>query len=102
MSRWSWPGGKVGPARSGWGVGCLVALPLAVALATAGFNGWRSRQAGDHGALEGWSLAELLEHLRAGGMQFRVVSSDRDGSAGHNAYLSRTEQDWQRLNRLPR
>jgi hypothetical protein len=53
-------------------------------------------------SMNAWSIPEMVAHLRAAGIEFRVVPTQHGEATAHNAFLTTTSQDWKELNLLPK
>jgi hypothetical protein len=49
-----------------------------------------------------WHIPQLVSHLNREGLGLRVVSTQRDGAAGPNAFLTTTDKEWIDLTVLPK
>ena len=53
-------------------------------------------------SMDGWGIPEMVAHLRAAGLDFRVVPTREGADATHNAFLTTTSRGWMELNQLPK
>lgn len=79
-----------------------VFLSLVVALAIMGWRGWGSSP-GRRPPLPlwQWELADMIAHLRDGGLNLRVVPTSLHGPLGRTVFLTRTDKNWMELSRPP-
>jgi hypothetical protein len=80
----------------------VVALLLGAAVLVAPWRGHAGKTEDDAlpGRLASWEVPEMIEHLRAAGLDLRVRATARDGEVNRSAFLCETERDWMELNLL--
>jgi hypothetical protein len=79
----------------------VLALPALAAL-LAGASGRRDRPPPGPSPLEGWDVPRLAAELDRAGLGLRVVPTAEGGDVRHNAFLTTTDQGWERLTCLPK
>jgi hypothetical protein len=81
----------------------FMGLPLVVAGLVGGWNAWDNQaRTRAEMVVPARDLPELVDLLRAHGMDLRVVPVRERGEVTQSAYLTTTEAGWQHFNALPR
>lgn len=79
---------------------CFLSPALAASALLAMSIDSRQRHPADKSPLHDWDIPQLVGHLNEAGMGLRLVSVQKYGEPSRAAFLTTTEQKWQRLNRL--